>query len=127
MASDAALKADTTDQEDFVLPYANDLRNVVDIDAIRGARLKLAVDPLGGAAVHYWEPINSIYEFDIEVVNPRVDPTFAFMTVDHALAVVGALMTELDPLRRSRFPPSIGRGVPNADIAVRLSSAVRPG
>ena len=83
MAFDAALKADTTHQEDFVLPYVNDLRNVVDIDAIRGSGLKLAVDPPGGAAVHYWEPINSIYELDIEVVNPRVDPTFAFMTVDH--------------------------------------------
>ena len=83
VAFDAALKADTTHQENFVLPYVNDLRNVVDIDAIRGAGLKLAVDPLGGAAVHYWEPINSIYELDIEVVNPQVDPTFAFMTVDH--------------------------------------------
>src|SRR5215831_8760528 len=83
MAFDAALKADTTHQEDFVLPYVNDLRNVIDIEAIRGAGLKLAVDPLGGAAVHYWEPINSIYDLDIEVVNPRVDPTFAFMTVDH--------------------------------------------
>ena len=83
MAFDVALKADTTHQEDFVFPYVNDLRNVVDIDAIRGAGLKLAVDPLGGAAVHYWEPINSVYELDIEVVNPRVDPTFALMTVDH--------------------------------------------
>jgi phosphoglucomutase len=83
MAFDAAVKADTTHQEDFVLPYVTDLRDVVDIDAIRSAGLKLAVDPLGGAAVHYWEPINSIYELDIEVVNPRVDPTFAFMTVDH--------------------------------------------
>src|SRR5262249_40830997 len=83
MAFDAALKADTTHQEDFVLPYVNDLRNVIDIAAIRGAGLKLAVDPLGGAAVHYWEPINSIYDLDIEVVNRRVDPTFAFMTVDH--------------------------------------------
>jgi len=53
------------------------------MDAIRDARLKLAVDPLGGAAVHYWEPINRIYGLDVEVVNPRVDPTFSFMTVDH--------------------------------------------
>ncbi len=79
----AALKAETTRQEDFVLPYVNDLHNVVDLDAIRGAGLKLAVDPLGGAAVHYWEPINSVYKLDIEVVNPLVDPRFAFMTVDH--------------------------------------------
>jgi phosphoglucomutase len=78
-----ALNADTTSEEDFVLPYVHDLGNVVDMDAIRGAGLKLAIDPLGGAAVHYWEPINAIYKLDIAVVNPQVDPTFAFMTVDH--------------------------------------------
>jgi phosphoglucomutase len=81
--SAAAINAHTTYQEDFILPYVNDLRNVVDMDAIRAAGLKLAVDPLGGAAVHYWEPINAIYKLDITVVNPRVDPTFSFMTVDH--------------------------------------------
>ena len=79
----AALSADTTQQEDFVLPYVTDLRNVVDMEAIRAAGLKLAVDPLGGAAVHYWEPINAIYKLDSAVVNPKVDPTFSFMTVDH--------------------------------------------
>ncbi len=79
----AALKAVTTHQEDFVLPYVNDLRNVIDMDAIRGAGLKLGVDPLGGAAVHYWAPINEIYGLNIDVVNPKVDPSFAFMTVDH--------------------------------------------
>jgi phosphoglucomutase len=79
----AALSADTTQQEDFVLPYVTDLPNVVDMEAIRAANLKLAVDPLGGAAVHYWEPINAIYRLDIAVVNPNVDPTFSFMTVDH--------------------------------------------
>jgi phosphoglucomutase len=79
----AAINAETTHQEDLVLPYVNDLRSVVDMDAIRGAGLKLAVDPLGGAAVHYWAPINEIYGLDIAVVNPRVDPTFSFMTVDH--------------------------------------------
>jgi phosphoglucomutase len=78
-----AFRADTTREEDFILPYVEDLRNVVDMDAIRDARLKLAVDPLGGAAVHYWEPVNRVYGLDIEVVNPSVDPTFAFMTVDH--------------------------------------------
>jgi phosphoglucomutase len=81
--SAAAINADTTHQEDFILPYVNDLRNVVDMDAIRGAGLKLAVDPLGGAAVHYWEPINATYKLDITVVNPQIDPTFSFMTVDH--------------------------------------------
>jgi phosphoglucomutase len=78
-----ALKAPTTRQEDFVLPYVNDLRNVIDMEAIRAAGLKLGVDPLGGAAVHYWGPINEIYGLNIHVVNPRVDPTFSFMTVDH--------------------------------------------
>jgi phosphoglucomutase len=78
-----AIKAATTHQEDFVLPYVNDLRNVIDMDAIRSAGLKLGVDPLGGAAVHYWGPINDIYGLHIEVVNPKVDPTFSFMTVDH--------------------------------------------
>ena len=78
-----AFNADTTHQEDFVLPYVNDLRNVVDMEAIRAAGLELAVDPLGGAAVHYWEPINTVYKLNIAVVNPKVDPTFSFMTVDH--------------------------------------------
>jgi phosphoglucomutase len=82
-AFEIALRADTTHQEDFVLPYVRDLQNVVDMEAIRAAGLKLAVDPLGGAAVHYWEPINAIYGLDIAVVNPTVDPTFSFMTVDH--------------------------------------------
>jgi phosphoglucomutase len=78
-----ALPATTTHQEDLVLPYVRDLRNVIDMDAIRAAGLKLAVDPLGGAAVHYWEPINEIYKLEIVVVNPKVDATFSFMTVDH--------------------------------------------
>jgi len=80
---EAAIKASTTHQEDFVLPYVRDLRNVVDVDAIRASGLKLGVDPLGGAARSYWEPINATYGFDITVVNPLVDPTFSFMTVDH--------------------------------------------
>jgi len=78
-----AIRANTTHAQDFVLPYVEDLRNVIDMDAIRDARLALAVDPLGGAAVHYWEPINAVYGLDITVVNPAVDPTFSFMTVDH--------------------------------------------
>ena len=87
LALAAAVSAGTTHQEDFVAPYVNDLHTVVDMDTIRAAGLKLAVDPLGGAAVHYWEPINAIYKLDIAVVNPRVDPTFSFMTVDHDGAI----------------------------------------
>ena len=79
----AAIKGASTHQEDLVLPYVQDLRNVVDMDAIRGAGLELGVDPLGGAARPYWEPINSVYKVNIAVVNPVIDPTFSFMTVDH--------------------------------------------
>src|SRR5437867_7251726 len=78
-----ALKGASTHQEDFVLPYVQDLRNIVDMDVVRGAGLELGVDPLGGAAAPYWEPINSIYKLHIAVVNPVMDPTFSFMTVDH--------------------------------------------
>jgi phosphoglucomutase len=78
-----AMQSSTTHQEDFVLPYVRDLKNVVDMDAIRGAHLKLGVDPLGGASLPYWEPINSIYGLDIVVTNKIIDPTFSFMTVDH--------------------------------------------
>jgi len=77
-----ALQAASTHQEDLMLPYVRDLKNVVDMEAIRDARLKLAVDPLGGAARPYWEPINEIYGLDVKVVNPTIDPTFSFMTVD---------------------------------------------
>jgi phosphoglucomutase len=78
-----ALAASTTHEDDFILPYVRDLENVVDMAAIRGARLALGVDPLGGAAWPYWEPINAVYKLDIAVANPAVDPTFSFMTVDH--------------------------------------------
>ena len=68
-------------------PYVEDLRNVIDMDAIRGAKLALAVDPLGGAAAGYWDLINSIYGLDIAVTNPQIDPSFSFMTVDHDGAI----------------------------------------
>jgi len=77
-----AIAASTTHQEDFILPYVRDLKSVVDMEAIRAAKLRLAVDPLGGAAQPYWEPINAIYGLDITVVNPIIDPTFSFMTLD---------------------------------------------
>ncbi len=83
MPFEQAFKAATTRQEDFIPPYVQDLRNVIDMEIIREAGLVLGVDPLGGAAVHYWEPINKVYKLNITVVNPKVDPTFSFMTVDH--------------------------------------------
>jgi len=78
-----AMRAATTHQKDLVLPYVRDLTNVVDVDTIRGAHLKLGVDPLGGASLPYWDPINSIYGLNVQVVNRTIDPTFSFMTVDH--------------------------------------------
>jgi phosphoglucomutase len=78
-----ALKASTTHQADFVLPYIKDLKYTVDMDAIKNAGLKLGVDPLGGAFAPYWDQVNSVYGLQIEVVNRVIDPTFSFMTVDH--------------------------------------------
>ncbi|OGA33502.1 MAG: phosphoglucomutase, alpha-D-glucose phosphate-specific [Betaproteobacteria bacterium RIFCSPLOWO2_12_FULL_64_23] len=78
-----ALAAASTHAEDFAAPYIADLDNVIDMEAIRAAKLKIGVDPLGGAAVDYWKPIAAHYGLDIEVVNPRVDPAFGFMTLDH--------------------------------------------
>jgi phosphoglucomutase len=80
---DTALKAETTHREDLVLPYVSDLPNVVDIESIRHAGLTLGVDPLGGAALPYWEAINSVHRLDVTIANPKLDPSFSFMTVDH--------------------------------------------
>jgi phosphoglucomutase len=145
----AALRASTTRQEDFVLPYVNDLRNVIDMDAIRAAGLKLAVDPLGGAAGGYWGPINDVYGLNITVVNPAVDPTFAFMTVDHdgkirmdcsspwAMArLVGlkdqyrvAFANDPDSDRHGIVTPSAGLMNPNhfLAVAIRYLLTHRPG
>ena len=137
---EAAIKAGSTHQEDFVLPYVQDLRNVVDMDAIRAAGLKLGVDPLGGAARPYWEPINAVYHLDITVVNPTIDPTFSFMTVDHdgrirmdcssryAMArLVGlkdqfrvAFANDPDSDRHGIVTPSAGLMNPNQYLAVAI-------
>jgi phosphoglucomutase len=143
-----AMKSGSTRQEDFILPYVRDLRNVIDMDAIHAAGLKLAVDPLGGAAVHYWEPINEIYRLNIDVVNPRIDPTFSFMTVDHdgkirmdcsspyAMArLVGlkdqyrvAFANDPDSDRHGIVTPSAGLMNPNhyLAVAIRYLLAHRP-
>ncbi|MBN1179224.1 MAG: alpha-D-glucose phosphate-specific phosphoglucomutase [Anaerolineae bacterium] len=78
-----ALRAGTTHAYDYVAPYVADLDNVLDMAAIAAAGLKIGVDPMGGAGVAYWEPIAERYKLNIEVVNPGVDATFSFMTVDH--------------------------------------------
>ena len=80
---DQALRATCVRQQDLLMPYVDDLGEVIDMEVIRKARLKIGVDPMGGAAVAYWTPIAERYGLDIEVVNPRVDPTFGFMTLDH--------------------------------------------
>jgi len=77
-----ALRAPTTHRHDYLNTYIADLANVIDIDAIRGAKISMGVDPLGGAGVHYWGPIAERYGLNLTVVNDAVDPTFRFMTVD---------------------------------------------
>jgi phosphoglucomutase len=79
---DKALQASTTHRHDYLNAYIPDLGNVIDMDAIRGSKLHLGVDPLGGAGVHYWGRIAERYGLDLTVVNGEVDPTFRFMTVD---------------------------------------------
>jgi phosphoglucomutase len=77
-----ALSAESIHEYDFMAPYIADLENVIDMTAIRTAGLKLGVDPMGGAAVHFWAPIAERYRLSLEIVNPVVDPTFGFMTLD---------------------------------------------
>jgi phosphoglucomutase len=77
-----AMKAETTHLRDYITPYVSDLRHVIDISAIKASGLKIGVDPMGGASVGFWQPIAEMYGLNLEVVNPRVDPTFGFMTVD---------------------------------------------
>ncbi len=80
---EAALQAANIHAMDFVGPYVDDLASVIDMAAIREAGIRIGVDPLGGAAAAYWEPIARRYGLNITVVNPKTDPTFSFMTVDH--------------------------------------------
>jgi phosphoglucomutase len=82
MPYETALKAATTHLHDFVTPYVADLGNIIDMEAIRSSGIRIGIDPLGGSNIAYWEPIAAHYGLDITVVNPVVDPTFRFMTVD---------------------------------------------
>ncbi len=135
-----ALSAPTTLHEDFVAAYVADLGEVIDMDAIRAAGLRIGVDPLGGAAVAYWQPIARKYGLDIEVVNTRVDPAFAFMTLDHdgqirmdcsspyAMAGLVALKDRFDVAwgndadvdRHGIVTPSMGLMNPNHYLAVAI-------
>jgi phosphoglucomutase len=145
----SAVKNNCVHREDFILPYVNDLQNVIDTEAIRSAGLKLGVDPLGGASLPYWEPISSVYHLDITVVNPRVDPTFSFMTIDHdgkirmdcssQYAMAGlvnlkdryqvAFANDTDADRHGIVTPSVGLMNPNhyLAVAIRYLLTHRPG
>jgi phosphoglucomutase len=136
----AALKAATTHPTDFVMPYVKDLNAVIDMDTIRAAQIKIGVDPLGGAAAGYWEPIREHYGLNIEVVNKKVDPAFSFMTVDHdgkirmdcssPLAMAGlvklkdqfdiAFGNDPDSDRHGIVTPSVGLMNPNHYLAVAI-------
>jgi phosphoglucomutase len=78
-----ARKAPTIHERDFMAPYVEDLANVLDMEAIRSAGIQIGVDPLGGSSIAYWERVREDYQLDLTVVNPRVDPTFSFMTLDY--------------------------------------------
>jgi phosphoglucomutase len=79
---DRARKSACVHRTDYIGPYVADLADVVDMEAIRGSGVKIGIDPLGGAAVHYWQPIIERYGLDATIVSDAVDPTFRFMTVD---------------------------------------------
>jgi phosphoglucomutase len=138
---ETAVQAATTEEADFIRPYVEDLGSVIEMEAVRSAGLKLGVDPLGGASLPYWEPINAAYGLNITVVNPKLDPTFSFMTVDHdgkirmdcsspyAMAgLVGlkdqyrvAFANDPDSDRHGIVTPSAGLMNPNHYLAVAIS------
>jgi phosphoglucomutase len=101
-----ALGAASTREHDFVGPYVADLANVLDMDAIAGAKLRIGVDPLGGASVDYWGPIAERYRIALDVVNPVVDPTFSFMTLDRDGKDRKSTRLNSSHLRLSRMPSS---------------------
>ena len=137
---EVALQAATTREEDFIASYVEDLSAVIDFDVIKSAGLKIGVDPLGGAAVHYWQPIAERYGLNITVVNPRLDPQFGFMTLDHdgkirmdcsspyAMAGLVKLKDDFDIAwgndpdsdRHGIVTPSIGLMNPNHFLAVAI-------
>jgi len=140
MPYERALRAPTTERFDYVTPYVSELAEVVDIAAIRAAGLRLGADPMGGAGVHFWAPIVERYGLNIEVVNPQVDPTFAFMHVDRdgkirmdcsskdAMAGLIALKDRFDIAfgndtdydRHGIVTPSVGLINPNHYLAVAI-------
>ena len=141
LAYESALKAGTTHLHDFVTPYVATLGEVIDMAAIKAAGVRIGIDPLGGAALQYWQPVKERYGLDITVVNTKVDPQFGFMTVDHdgkirmdcsspyAMAsLVGlkdqftiAFGTDPDADRHGIVTPSAGLLNPNHYLAVAIN------
>jgi phosphoglucomutase len=137
---DAALKAPTTHEEDLVSPYVDDLTEVIEMEAIRSQRVKIGVDPLGGAALPYWHKIAEHYRLDLTIVNAQIDPTFRFMTLDHdgkirmdcssPYAMAGlvqlrdrfqvAIGNDADADRHGIVTPSLGLMNPNHYLAVAI-------
>lgn len=144
-----ARRAACVHEHDYITPYVADLANVVDLDAIRAAGVRIGIDPLGGAAVHYWQPIIDRYGIAATVVNDAVDPTFRFMTVDWdgrvrmdcsspdamaRLIAMGdtfdvAFANDTDADRHGIVCPSTGLMKPNAYLAAAIAYlyANRPG
>ncbi|KPW68935.1 Phosphoglucomutase [Pseudomonas syringae pv. broussonetiae] len=140
ISHEKALRADTTHRHDYVNTYVADLKNVIDLDAIRDSGLRLGVDPLGGAGVNYWSAIGEHYGLNLDVVNKFVDPTFRFMTVDwdgqirmdpsssHAMqSLIGlkdryqvAFACDPDHDRHGIVTPSGGLMTPNSYLAVSI-------
>ncbi len=130
---------------DYVGPFVEDLKDVLNMEAIREAKLKLGADPLGGASLNYWSPIAAQYELNIQVVNPKLDPTFSFMTLDHdgvirmdcsspyAMASLVSLKdrfdvafaTDPDADRHGIVVPSVGLMNPNHYLAVAINYLVK--
>ncbi len=144
LSYDSALKAPTTHQQDLASPYVKDLAEVVDIERIRAEGVRIGVDPLGGAALGYWQKIAEQYQLDLTVVNSKVDPTFRFMTLDHdgkirmdcssPYAMAGlvklkdhfqvAFGNDADSDRHGIVTPSLGLMNPNHYLAVAINFLV---
>jgi phosphoglucomutase len=142
---EAALRASTTRQVDLVMPYVEGLSQVVDLEVVRSAGIRIGVDPLGGAALPYWEPVRQRYGLELTVVNDRVDPRFGFMTLDHdgkirmdcssAYAMAGliglrdrfdiAFGNDPDADRHGIVTPSVGLLNPNHYLAVAIDYLLR--
>ncbi len=138
---ESACKAGSTHHHDFIAPYVRTLGEVIDMDAIRAAGVPVGVDPLGGASLPYWQPVKEHFGIELTVVNPRVDPQFSFMTVDHdgkirmdcssPYAMAGlvqlkdrfavAFGTDPDADRHGIVTPSAGLLNPNHYLAVAIN------